>query len=133
MPRVSSNKFFAEQSAYSRVKADIVFKRVTAWATVIFNPRFNQNAKRPILIVEEVLKKQMLRDGPKTYFNDLSSAHTESLRQEIGSLSGIHNLSWTCGLHKHPPSICENCLSPVPILLQPELEEPGVPGIVGSE
>ena len=103
MPRVSSKKFFAEQSAHSRVKADIVFKYVTAWATVILNPRYNQKCEAayidlfsgpgsyedgarstPLLIVEEVLKKQLLKDGLKTYFNDLSSAHTESLRQEIG-------------------------------------------------
>ncbi len=82
MPRVSSKKFFAEQSAHSRVKADIVFKYVTAWATVIFDPRYNQKREAayidlfsgpgsyedgtrstPLLIVEEVLKKQMLRDG----------------------------------------------------------------------
>jgi three-Cys-motif partner protein len=124
MPRVSSKKFFAEQSAHSRVKADIVFKYVTAWATVILNPRFNQKREAayidlfsgpgsyedgarstPLLIVEEVLKKQLLREGLKTYFNDLSSAHTESLRQEIGSLSGIHNLRWTPVYTSAPASI----------------------------
>ena len=103
MPKVSSKKFFAEQSAHSRVKADIVFKYVTTWATVMLKPKFNQKGEAayidlfsgpgsyedgarstPLLIVEEVLKKQLLKDGLKTYFNDLSSAHTESLRQEIG-------------------------------------------------
>ena len=45
MPKVSSKKFFAEQSAHSRVKADIVFKYVTTWATVMLNPKFNQKGE----------------------------------------------------------------------------------------
>ena len=124
MPKVSSKKFFAEQSAHSRVKADIVFKYVTTWATVMLNPKFNQKGEAayidlfsgpgsyedgarstPLLIVEEVLKKQLLKDGLKTYFNDLRSAHTESLRQEIGSLPGIRNLRWTPVYTSAPASI----------------------------
>jgi len=113
MPKVSSKRFFAEQSAHSRVKADIVFKYVTAWATVMLNLRSNRRREAayidlfsgpgsyedgarstPLLIVEEVLKRDLLREGLRTYFNDLSKAHTESLRQEIGSLPHITSLRW---------------------------------------
>jgi three-Cys-motif partner protein len=114
MPKVSSKKFFAEQSAHSRVKADIVFKYVTAWATVMLNPKFNKKGEAayvdlfsgpgsyedgsrstPLLIVEDLLKKQLLRNGLKTHFNDLSDAHTDSLRQEINKLPGIESLRWS--------------------------------------
>jgi three-Cys-motif partner protein len=124
MPKVSSKKFFAEQSAHSRVKADIVLKYVTAWAAVMLNPRFNKKGEAayvdlfcgpgsyedgsrstPLLIVEEVLKKQQLRDGLKTHFNDLSSAHTDSLRQEINKLSGIESLRWSPGYTSAAASI----------------------------
>ena len=113
MPKVSSKKFFAEQSAHSRVKADIVVKYVTAWAVVMLNPKFNKKGEAayvdlfsgpgsyedgsrstPLLIVEDVLKKPLLRNGLKTHFNDLRSAHTDSLRQEINRLSGIESLRW---------------------------------------
>jgi three-Cys-motif partner protein len=114
MPKVSSKKFFAEQSAHSRVKADIVFKYVTAWAAVMLNPKFNKKGEAayvdlfsgpgsyddgsrstPLLIVEDLLKKQLLRNGLKTHFNDLSDAHTDSLRQEINKLPGIESLRWS--------------------------------------
>jgi hypothetical protein len=77
------------------VKADIVFKYVTTWATVMLNPRFDQKGEAayidlfsgpgsyedgprstPLLIVEEVLKKQLLRDGLKTYFRTVPHSHT---------------------------------------------------------
>jgi three-Cys-motif partner protein len=124
MPKVSSKKFFAEQSAHSRVKADIVFKYVTAWAAVMLNPKFNKKGEAayvdlfsgpgsyedgsrstPLLIVEEVLKKQILRNGLKTHFNDLSSTHTDSLRQEITKLSGIESLRWRPGYTSAAASI----------------------------
>jgi three-Cys-motif partner protein len=113
MPKVSSRKFFAEQSAHSRVKADIVFKYVTAWATVMLNLRSNRKREAayvdlfsgpgsyedgarstPLLIVEEVVKRPLLRNGLRTYFNDLSKAHIESLQQEIGSLANVGLLRW---------------------------------------
>ena len=113
MPKVSSKKFFAEQRAHSRVKAGIVFQYVTAWAVVMLNPKFNKKGEAayvdlfsgpgsyedgsrstPLLIGEDVLKKPLLRNGLKTHFNDLRSAHTDSLRQEINRLSGIESLRW---------------------------------------
>jgi three-Cys-motif partner protein len=114
MPKVSSLKFFAEQSAYSQVKADIVFKYVTAWASIMLNIRSNRKREAayvdlfsgpgsyedgarstPLLIVEEVVKRPLLRNGLRTYFNDLSKIHIESLRQEINSLENVKLLKWS--------------------------------------
>jgi three-Cys-motif partner protein len=111
MPKVSSKKFFAVQTAHSRVKADLVFKYVMAWASVVLNSK-HKNYKEaayidlfsgpgsyedgcrstPLLIVEAVLKKPLFREGLRTYFNDKESALTESLKQEIDSLAGIDKL-----------------------------------------
>lgn len=114
MPKVSSKKFFTEQTAHSRVKADIVYKYVVGWATIVLNRKFNGTGEAayidlfsgpgsyedgtkstPLLITEEVLKKAHLRDGLRTFFNDIDPSLTNSLKQEIGALPQIKALRHT--------------------------------------
>ncbi len=111
MPRVSSKKFFAEQTAQSRVKAEIVYKYFLAWAGIVLNSRSNATGEAayidlfsgpgsyedgarstPLLITEEVVRRQRLRDGVRMFFNDISSSLTNSLRQEVNALPGIETL-----------------------------------------
>jgi len=108
MPKVSSKKFFAEQTAHSRVKADIVYKYVLAWAAIVLNPRFNSTGtaayvdlfsgpgsyddgarSTPLLIAESVLKKPQLVQGLQMFFNDINPSLTNSLRQEISGLADV--------------------------------------------
>lgn len=124
MPRVSSKKFFAEQTAHSRVKADIVYKYVLAWATIVLNPRFNtagqaayvdlfsgpgsyENGAKstPLLISEQVVKKPVLRNGLQMFFNDIDASLTNSLRQEINRLPGVDTLQHAPLFTSEPASI----------------------------
>jgi len=111
MPRVSSKKFFAEQTAHSRVKADIVYKYVLAWAAIVLNTKLNISGtaayvdlfsgpgsyddgarSTPLLITEAVLKKPQLANGLQMFFNDINPSLTNSLRQEISGLVGVSAL-----------------------------------------
>jgi three-Cys-motif partner protein len=111
MPKVSSKKFFAEQTAHSRVKADIVYKYVLAWAAIVLNPKFNGTGtaayvdlfsgpgsyddgarSTPLLIAEAVLKKPQLVQGLQMFFNDIETSLTNSLRQEISGLADVASL-----------------------------------------
>jgi three-Cys-motif partner protein len=111
MPKVSSKKFFAEQTAHSRVKADIVYKYVLAWAAIVLNTRYNCTGtaayvdlfsgpgsyddgarSTPLLIAEAVLKKPQLVQGLQMLFNDINPSLTNSLRQEIGGLPDVMTL-----------------------------------------
>lgn len=115
MPRVSSKKFFAEQTAHSRVKADIVYKYVLAWAAIVLSPKFNVSGEAayidlfsgpgsyddgarstPLLITEQILKKPQLRNGLRMFFNDINPSLTNSLKQEIKALRQVETL-------QHPP------------------------------
>jgi three-Cys-motif partner protein len=111
MPKVSSKKFFAEQTAHSRVKADIVYKYVLAWAAIVLSTRFNSTGtaayidlfsgpgsyddgarSTPLLIAEAVLKKPQLVQGLQMFFNDINPSLTNSLRQEISGLKDVTTL-----------------------------------------
>ncbi len=110
MPKVSPKKFFEEQSAHSRVKADIVFKYVMAWLQVVLGhqrkygqhqgaayvdlfsgPRSYEDGSRstPLLIVEAVLKRPLFRENLRTFFNDENGTFIQSLSQELSSLPDI--------------------------------------------
>ena len=124
MPRVSSKKFFAEQSAYSSVKADIVYKYVLAWAAIVLSPKYNAigeaayidlfsgpgsyddgTRSTPLLITEQVLKRVQIRDGLRMFFNDIKSSLTNSLRQEIRALPQIDSLRHAPHFSSEPTSI----------------------------
>jgi three-Cys-motif partner protein len=111
MPKVSPKKFFAEQTAHSRVKADIVYKYVLAWAAIVLSPKFNTTGEAayidlfsgpssyddgakstPMLITEEVLKKPTLRNGLRMFYNDRERSLINSLKQEISALPQIGGL-----------------------------------------
>jgi three-Cys-motif partner protein len=124
MPRVSSRKFFTEQTAHSRVKADIVYKYVLAWAAIVLNPRFNTTGEAayidlfsgpgsyddgskstPLLIAEQVIGKAHLRHGLRMFFNDIGRSMTNSLRQEMKALPGIEGLRHAPVFSSEPASI----------------------------
>jgi three-Cys-motif partner protein len=124
MPKVSSKKFFAEQRAHSRVKADIVYKYVLAWAAIVLNPKFNPlgeaayidlfsgpgsyddgSKSTPLLITEEILKKEQLRSGMRMFFNDIAPSLIDSLKQEIGALPRIETLHHRPNFSSEPATI----------------------------
>jgi three-Cys-motif partner protein len=124
MPRVSSRKFFTEQTAHSRVKADIVYKYVLAWGAIVLNEKFNAPGEAayvdlfsgpgsyddgarstPLLITEQVLKIAQLRNGLRMFFNDINPSLTNSLKQEIKALPQIDALRHAPHFTSEPASI----------------------------
>lgn len=114
MPKVDSNKFFQEQSAHSRVKADLIFKYVTALAKIVLfasrkaggpehaayvdlfsGPGSYEDGSRstPLLIIERVLQSEIMRNSLQTFFNDENQAFVTSLKQEINLIPDIESLS----------------------------------------
>jgi three-Cys-motif partner protein len=110
MPKVDSKKFFQEQSAHSRVKADLIFKYVTAWAKIVLfasrkagkperaayidlfsGPGSYEDGSRstPLLIIENVLQSKISRDALQTFFNDENEAFITSLKQEIDLIPDV--------------------------------------------
>lgn len=113
MPRVRTDKFFQEQSAHSRVKADIVAKFVVAWAKVFLTSKRNEplashaayvdffsgpgtyddgNESTPLIIARKVLASDPLRSGLQMFFNDSELPLVQSLEQETKKLEGFSNL-----------------------------------------
>lgn len=124
MPRVSVKKFFAEQTAHSRVKAQIVCNYVLAWAAIVLNPKYNTRREAayvdlfsgpgtyddgsrstPLLVTEQVLQKTQLREGLRMFFNDAVPSLTNSLKQEIQALRGIKTLRHEPSYTSEPASI----------------------------
>jgi three-Cys-motif partner protein len=119
MPRVSSKKFFTEQSIQSRVKAEIISKYVSAWARIVLSFQKKRghvapvaayidlfsgpgtyednNKSTPLLVVEEAIKYPLVYNGLRAIFNDNTPTHIESLEQEIKTVENISTL-------KYPPS-----------------------------
>lgn len=114
MPKVSSKKFFQEQTTHSRVKALLIHKFVLAWLQVVLStqrkygkseiaayvdlfagPGSYEDGSRstPLLILESVLRKPSFSRGLRSYFNDSEPALIESLKQEIDTLPGIQDLA----------------------------------------
>jgi three-Cys-motif partner protein len=117
MPKVNSKKFFQEQTAHSRVKAEIVQKFVIAWLDIVTGFQRNNDIfaeaayvdlfagpgtyedgsrSTPLLVMEQVLKRAKRAASLRAYFNDNEVGYTASLRQEINGLSNINGL-------KHAP------------------------------
>jgi len=125
MPRVRPQRFFAEQSALSRVKANIVFKFVVAWMGVFLGGEQNRltdevayvdlfsgpgtyednSRSTPLLIVEAAIRKPKFADGIRFYFNDKEKALIQSLEQEIRALPGMGNLKSGPVYKQEPASI----------------------------
>jgi len=110
------NQFFQEQREQSQIKARIVSKYFTAWASVILNTqkkypqhcqkmayidlfagpgRYDDQSKStPILVLETILANPDLADRMITIFNDKDVANVESLKSSINQLDGIERLKY---------------------------------------
>ena len=112
-----SRKFFEERSDQSAVKAAIVAKYFWAWANVIKGAakkrgsniayidlfagpgRYKDGAaSTPLLILEQAIEDDDLREMLVCMFNDMNSDHSNSLEVEIAKLPGIKRL-------KHKPDV----------------------------
>jgi len=113
-----NNDFFQEQREQSLIKARIVSKYFSAWASVILATvkkqsfreqkmayidlfagpgRYDDQSKStPLLVLETIISNPELCSRMVTYFNDKDKANIESLKQEISKLHGIDRL-------KYPP------------------------------
>jgi three-Cys-motif partner protein len=112
MPRVTASKFFQEQSAHSRVKANIVYKFAIAWAKVVLSGLYASPSaayvdffagpgtyedgceSTPLLIAKAVVANKTLQSGVRMFFNDAEPSLIQSLQQEILSLDGIKLLRY---------------------------------------
>jgi len=113
-----NNEFFQEQREQSLIKARIVSKYFTAWASVILatQKRYphtdqkmsyidlfagpgrydDQSKSTPLLVLETILNNSELTNRMLTLFNDKDSENIESLKLAISQLNGIERL-------KYPP------------------------------
>jgi three-Cys-motif partner protein len=107
------SKFFAESTEASRVKAEIIAKYFSAWATVVsrrtrgrkiayvdlFAGRgryHDRTPSTPLLVLDRAIRDPVLREMLVTVFNDRD--HAEALKGEIAALPDIDKL-------KYPPSV----------------------------
>ena len=108
--------FFQEQREQSLIKARIVSKYFSAWASVILNtqkkyPRQSQkmayidlfagpgryddqSKSTPLLVLETILANSDLASRMVTLFNDKDTANIESLKAAISQIEGIENLKY---------------------------------------
>ena len=113
-----NNEFFQEQREQSLIKARIVSKYFTAWATVILATKKkypqhdqrmayvdlfagpgrydDQNKSTPLLVLETILNNPDLTNRMVTLFNDKDPENIASLQSVISQLNGIERL-------KHQP------------------------------
>jgi len=113
-----NNEFFQEQREQSLIKARIVSKYFTAWASVILATqkkypnrdqrmsyvdlfagpgRYDDQSKStPLLVLETILNNPELTNRMLTMFNDKDLENIESLKLAISQLNGIERL-------KYPP------------------------------
>jgi three-Cys-motif partner protein len=113
-----TNDFFQEQSEQSQIKARIVSKYFTSWASVILSAekkhpqqdqrmgyvdlfagpgRYDDQSKStPILVLETILENPDFTERIITLFNDKDEANIASLRNAINQMDGITRL-------KHQP------------------------------
>jgi len=111
-----SNGFFQEQREQSLIKARIVSKYFSAWASVILatQKRYphhsqkmayvdlfagpgrydDQSKSTPLLVLETILANPDLVNRMITLFNDKDKANIESLRTAINQLDGIERLKY---------------------------------------
>jgi three-Cys-motif partner protein len=113
-----NENFFQEQKEQSLIKARIVSKYFSAWASVMLSVqkrypgytqsmayidlfagpgRYNDQSKStPLLVLDTILSDPELRNRMITLFNDRDPANIESLKTAISQISGIERL-------KYPP------------------------------
>lgn len=111
-----SNQFFQEQREQSVIKARIVSKYFSAWASVILAtqkkyPSYlqqmayidlfagpgrydNQSKSTPLMVLETILGNPDLASRMITMFNDKDTENVESLKTAIGQLDGIERLKY---------------------------------------
>ena len=111
-----NDNFFQEQREQSLIKARIVSKYFSAWASVILNTQKkyptrtqkmayidlfagpgrydNQSKSTPLLVLETILANPDLASRMVTLFNDKDTENIESLKTAIGELDGIENLKY---------------------------------------
>jgi three-Cys-motif partner protein len=115
---MAADSFFEEQSAQSRIKAEIVEKYFKVWAQVVgptakkfgsgriayvdlfSGPgRYSDGSKSvPIKVIELAASDDFLRNSLVSLFNDKDASSTASLNAEFQKIPGIANL-------KYPPQI----------------------------
>ena len=108
-----SKTFFNEQTDQSAVKAAIVSKYFWAWAKVII-PSAKKHSNKlayidlfagpgryedgsmstPLLILKQAIEDPDMREMLLTFFNDVNSDNSYSLKKEIDALPGIKKLKW---------------------------------------
>jgi three-Cys-motif partner protein len=103
--------FFEQRSEESRVKAQIVDKYYRAWAKIIA-PRSpngkiayvdlfsgpgryrDGSASVPLLVLENAINDDVLRNGLVTIFNDHDGNNSRTLHDEIAKLPGIETMKF---------------------------------------
>ena len=117
---MSFKKFFTETTEQSIIKTKIVSKYFRAWAKVIIPStkkrsnkiayidlfagpgRYEEGIKStPLLILEQAIADQNLRDMLVTIFNDKDKNYINSLKEEIDKLPDIEKL-------KHKPQVIKH-------------------------
>jgi len=110
------NQFFTEQREQSIIKARIVSKYFSAWASVILAtqkryPNYlqqmayidlfagpgrydNHSKSTPLMVLETILGNPDLASRMITMFNDKDTKNVESLKTAIGQLKGIERLKY---------------------------------------
>lgn len=111
-----NNEFFQEQREQSIIKARIVSKYFSTWASIILatQKRYPQHAQRmayidlfagpgryddqskstPLLVLETILSNPDLTSRMVTLFNDKDAANIESLKTAIAQVPGIKKLKY---------------------------------------
>jgi three-Cys-motif partner protein len=109
----AAQKFFAERTDQSEVKARIVEKYFYAWANVIMSTaaanggkiayidlyagpgRYQDGAaSTPLLVLEKAIAHPKMSQMLVTLFNDVDTNLTDTLRSEIDKLPGIKSLKY---------------------------------------
>lgn len=108
---MQNNSFFHEVREQSQVKSRIVEKYFRAWSYVIVPQakkrrsyvgyvdlfagpgRYNDGLKStPVLVLEEAIKDEDIRDTLISVFNDVNPEYVQSLKTVINSIPGIDSL-----------------------------------------
>jgi three-Cys-motif partner protein len=107
-PSKKSKKFYAQQTAQSKVKAEIITKYAASRATIITGSgatkvvhldlwagrgRYDDGAEStPLMVLRNATADAVVRKSLMTIFNDKD--HADELRAAIGALPGINTLAY---------------------------------------
>ncbi len=106
-----SSDFFSSISPQSLVKAKIVSKYFVAWAKIMMSVgsdgriayidlfsgpgRYeDDSASTPLLVLEEAIANDAIRNGLVSIFNDKDESNSQALKNEIAQLPGIETLKF---------------------------------------